>query len=322
MLPFRSLLIIAATGSLFGQTFEKTVQPVLGKTCTPCHNEQLESGGLNIAAFTKVSSLTADRPGWDRILDKLRAGEMPPKGVPRPAGLDAAIEYLDGEFAKADRNSKPDPGRVTARRLNRVEYSNTIRDLLAVDFRAEKSFPTDDLGNGFDNIGDVLTVSPVLMEKYLSASGSVARRAIGADPLPKKPLEIQLHMKDRKVRRVDASSIEGTTHIEFDGEYTIRIGLPGERGKDAKAVQLGFWMDGKLLNTISAETKPSGLVYFNPYSDETMRLYIPEGDHVFRAGFIGDDFVKTLTPKELYDSKKNKYLDSITFVGPYPSSIE
>ena len=97
------------------------------------------------------------------------------------------------------------------------------------------------------------------------------------------------------MRRIDPSTIEGTTHIEFDGEYTIRIGLPGERGKDAKPVQLGFWMDGKLLNTISAETKPSGLVYFNPYSDETMRLYIPEGDHVFRAGFIDDEFVKTLT---------------------------
>ena len=87
-------------------------------------------------------------------------------------------------------------------------------------------------------------------------------------------------------------------------------------------MQLGFWMDGKLLNTISAETKPSGLVYFNPYSDETMRLYIPEGDHVFRAGFIDDDFVKALTGKDIYDSKKNKYLDSITFVGPYPSNVE
>ena len=141
-------------------------------------------------------------------------------------------------------------------------------------------------------------------------------------PLPKKPLEIQLAFKDRNVRRVAPSTIEGTTHIEFDGEYTIRIGLPGERGKDAKPVQLGFWMDGKLLNTISAETKPSGLVYFNPYSDETMRLYIPEGDHVFRAGFIDDDFVKTLTGKDIYDTKKNKFLDSITFVGPYPSNIE
>ena len=70
---------------------------------------------------------------------------------------------------------KPDPGRVTARRLNRSEYTNTIRDLLAVDFRAEKNFPTDDLGNGFDNIGDVLTISPVLMEKYLSAAGEHRR---------------------------------------------------------------------------------------------------------------------------------------------------
>jgi hypothetical protein len=318
----RCLLWLAATGALFGQTFENTVQPVLAKTCTPCHNAQLASGALNIAGFTKVSSLTSDRPGWDRILDKLRAGEMPPKPMPRPKELDAVIQFVQGEFDKADRNTRPDPGRVTARRLNRNEYTNTIRDLLAVDFRAEKSFPTDDLGNGFDNIGDVLTISPVLMERYLSASANIARRAVGADPLPKKPLEIQLAFKDRKVRRIDPSTIEGTTHIEFDGEYTIRIGLPGERGKDAKPVQLGFWMDGKLLNTISAETKPSGLVYFNPYSDETMRLYIPEGDHVFRAGFIDDEFVKTLTGKDVYDTKKNKFLDSITFVGPYPSNVE
>ena len=87
-------------------------------------------------------------------------------------------------------------------------------------------------------------------------------------------------------------------------------------------MKLGFWMDGKLLNAISAETKPSGLVYFNPYSDETMQLHIPEGDHVFRAGFIDDPFVKTLEPKDLYNSKDNKYLDSITFVGPYPSKVE
>jgi len=275
MHPLRYLLPLAATGVLFGQTFENTVQPVLSKACTPCHNEQLSSGGLNIAGFTKVSSLTSDRAGWDRILDKLRAGEMPPKPMPRPKELDSVIQYVQGEFDKADKNTKVDPGRVTARRLNRSEYTNTIRDLLAVDFRAEKSFPTDDLGNGFDNIGDVLTISPVLMEKYLSASAEIARRAIGADPLPKKPLEIQLAFKDRKVRRIDPSNIEGTTHIEFDGEYTIRIGLPGERAKDAKPVQLGFWMDGKLLNTISAETKPSGLVYFNPYSDETMRCTSP-----------------------------------------------
>src|SRR5438309_8782927 len=116
---------------------------------------------------------------------------MPPKGVPRPSPekMASLTGFLHGEFAKADAVMKPDPGRVTARRLNRNEYSNTIRDLLAVEFRAEKDFPTDDSGNGFDNIGDVLTISPVLMEKYLSAAERIAARAIGADPLPKRSEE-------------------------------------------------------------------------------------------------------------------------------------
>src|SRR6266567_2486812 len=194
------LLTISLTGTLLAAdapTFEKTVQPILHSTCSPCHNDQLTSGGLDIAAFAKPGSIVESREGWERILQRLRAGEMPPKGVPRPPQLDAVIQYLQGEFEKADRNIKPDPGRVTARRLNRSEYSNTIRDLLAVDFRAEKSFPTDDLGNGFDNIGEVLTVSPVLMEKYMSAAESIAARAIGGNPLPK-PLEVQYHAKERK----------------------------------------------------------------------------------------------------------------------------
>jgi len=172
------------------------------------------------------------------------------------------------------------------------------------------------LGNGFDNIGDVLTISPVLMEKYLQAAGRIASRAVAVDPLPK-PLEVQYHNKDKKIRRVDFSTIEANGRIEFDGEYIVRFGLPGERGPDAKPVTLGFWMDGKLLETMEVQTKPSGLVYFNPYSEEQMRLFLPEGDHVFRAAFIKDDFVNGLTKKDAYDSKKNKYLDSITFVGPY-----
>ena len=322
----RSLALVVCAGGFLSAaetpTFEKTVQPILTKTCSGCHNEQMASGNLNIAAFTKPSSIIDMRTDWERILDKLRAGDMPPRGIPKPAGLDALIQYVQGEFEKADRNLKPDPGRVTARRLNRAEYTNTIHDLLGVEFRAEKSFPTDDLGNGFDNIGDVLTVSPVLMEKYLSSAGRIAARAIGADPLPEKPLNIELAFKDRKVRRVDASTIEGSSRIEFDGEYNIRFGLQGERAPDGKPVKLGFWMDGKLLNVIPAETKPSGLVYFDPYSEEHMRLFIPEGEHVFRAAFIDDDFVKTLTPPDLYNRKKNKFVDSITFVGPYKPKTE
>jgi hypothetical protein len=297
-------------------TFEKTVAPVLTKSCSPCHNESLASGGMNIAQFTQVASLTKSRDGWDIILRKIRAGEMPPKGIPRPAQMDSVIQYLQDEFEKADRSLKPDPGRVTARRLNRAEYSNTIRDLLGVEFHAEQNFPTDDLGNGFDNIGDVLTISPVLMDRYLAAAGRIASRAVGADPLPK-PLEAQYANKDKKIRRVDFSTIEAKGRIEFDGEYTVRFGLQGERAPDGKPVTLAFWMDGKLLHSMQVETKPSKLVYFDPYSEEQMRLFLPEGDHVFRAAFLDDPFVKGLGAKDAYDRKKNKFVDSITFVGPY-----
>src|SRR5579859_6488968 len=135
-------------------TFEKTVQPVLTATCAPCHNEKITSGGLNLALLAEPASLTKDRDEWEKILRKVRTGEMPPKGVPRPpeSQLTALAQYLEAEFDRADRNVKPDPGRVTAHRLNRNEYSNTIRDLLGVDFRAETDFPVDDSGAGFDNI--------------------------------------------------------------------------------------------------------------------------------------------------------------------------
>ena len=318
------LSTIAIVLPLAAADYDSAVKPVLSQTCALCHNDKLSSGGLNIKAFLAPDSVTAYRDGWEAILQKLRAGEMPPKGIPRPpeAQLQALVHYVEGEFEKADRNTKPDPGHVTARRLNRSEYSNTIRDLLAVDFRAERDFPTDDSGYGFDNIADVLTISPVLMEKYLDAAESIASRAMGADPLPKKPIEAQYHTKDKTVRRVDLSTIEASHRVEWDGEYVVRVGMPGERTADAKPVTLGFWMDGTLLKTLPVETKPSTLVYFDPYSEAEVRVYLPAGDHVFRAAFIDDDFVKTLPEKDAYSSKKNKFLNSIVFVGPYPSDVE
>src|SRR6476659_2451930 len=137
MVSIRSICLILGFAGLLAAadspTLDKTVQPVLSKTCAPCHNEQLPSGGLNITGFTKAASVLDDRAGWERILDKIRSGEMPPKGIPRPPQLDAVVQYLQGEFEKADRNTRPDPGRVPARRLKRAEYTNTLRDLLGVE---------------------------------------------------------------------------------------------------------------------------------------------------------------------------------------------
>ncbi len=314
-------LVFAA--GLTAQTFETAVQPVLAKRCAGCHQDRLASGGFNATPYMKAGSLV-QRDDWERIVQRMRTGEMPPKGAPQPtqAEVHGLIGFVEAEFAKADKLVKPDPGRVTARRLNRAEYSNTIRDLLSVDFRADKDFPSDDSGHGFDNIGDVLTISPILMEKYLTAAERIAARAIGADPLPKKPLEFEYHAKDKKIRRPNRSSIEATHRVDWEAEYVIRIGLPGERPKGSAPVKMGFWMDGKLLTTKMVETQPSGLVYFNPYSAEELRLQLPEGDHTFRVGFIDDEFVKPLSEKDAYSDKKNKFLNSMTFVGPFAAKGE
>lgn len=305
-------------------TFESTVLPVLSRNCAMCHNDRAASGGLNLNLYATAASLASQRDGWERILQRLRTGDMPPKGAPRPtaAQMSALIGLVQREFERADRLVKPDPGRVTARRLNRVEYSNTVRDLLGVDYAAQRDFPTDDSGHGFDNIGDVLTTSPLLMEKYVNAAGRIAARALGADPLPAKPLEFEYHNKNKTVRRIDFSTIEATHRVDWDGEYVIRIGLPGERKGDAAPVEMGFWMDGKLLHKMMVETKPSKLVYFDPFSMEEFRLALPEGDHTFRVGFIDDPFVKGMNQKQAYDRKSNKFIDSITFTGPFAAKTE
>ena len=142
------------------------------------------------------------------------------------------------------------------------------------------------------------------MERYMSAAERIARWAISTE-IPAKPLEVGYLARESRIRRLDRSTIEAEHRVEFAGEYIVRFGLPGERppierSSTPRRVTLGFWMDGKLLATQTVETKPSGLVYFNPYSEEEFRLYLPEGDHVFRAGFIDDGFVKMLPERDAY----------------------
>lgn len=312
--------------------FQQHVSPVLAKVCSQCHNDRLASGGISVVGLTNAKSLQTSRDAWEKIVRQVRGGEMPPQGLPRPSEreLEAFVKTIDGVFDRLDRSSVPDPGRVTARRLNRSEYSNTIRDLLGIDFRADRAFPTDDSGEGFDNIADVLTISPFLMEKYLTAAERIATRALNLEKLPK-PIETPYTMKAAasglparmgSIRRLGPSAIEVTHRFDFDGEYDLRVGLPGERGPMAKPVKMNVWIDGRIALTRDVETKPSGLVYFNPFSEEQFRLSVSEGERVIRIGFSDDRFVDSLAEKDYYNSRKNKFPDSATIVGPFPVARE
>jgi hypothetical protein len=159
--------------------FRNTVRPVLEKYCSDCHADGMNKGGVAFDQFKSDQALLADHDLWLRVLKNVRAGLMPPANKPRPSyeeqqRLEQWIKYQ--AFGIDPLN--PDPGRVTVRRLNRVEYRNTIRDLMGYDFNSEVEFPPDDTGYGFDNIGDVLTVSPMLLEKYIGAAENIVAHAV------------------------------------------------------------------------------------------------------------------------------------------------
>src|SRR4051794_21821480 len=146
------------------------IQTFLKANCLECHGEKVQKGDLALHTYKDEKSILKDHEVWEDVLEQVRKGEMPPKKKPRPpaAEREKFTKSVDGIFEQAMRGRKSDPGHVTIRRLNRAEYNNTIRDLIGVDFQPADDFPSDDVGHGFDNIGDVLSLSPVLMERYLA----------------------------------------------------------------------------------------------------------------------------------------------------------
>ena len=178
LIPERSAQTAPPTPKL--SEFDARVVPFLKAHCLGCHTKGSASAGLELDGFLKSGSLEKDPDSWKHFMGKIRSGQMPPKEMPRPdpAQAKAVTAWVLGELARQEREIPPQAGRVTARRLNRVEYNNTVRDLLGVDLRPADDFPQDDSGYGFDNIGDVLSVSPPLLEKYLTAAEKVSRAAI------------------------------------------------------------------------------------------------------------------------------------------------
>jgi mono/diheme cytochrome c family protein len=297
-------------------SFEKTVEPFLKANCFLCHNAKLKVSGLNLEGYADAKAALKDREVWEKVVQKLRGGQMPPKGlpVPPPEQVAAVTGWFDLEFARLDRSMKPDPGRVTARRLNRVEYNNTIRDLVGVDFKPAADFPADDSGYGFDNIGDVLSLSPVLMEKYLAAAEKIARQAIVADPPPKPTRE---RIEHAPVPPEDSPARDLTARHPFpvEGEYLVRGMIAGRH----EALLVTLWLDGKELKTFPVTTEDEAA------RAGEMRLHVTAGEHELKATLLHDDSRPDAEPDpdeaKAKDQKKkpgkDPYIDRFEINGPY-----
>lgn len=284
--------------------FETQVQPFLAKNCAGCHNAKLKSGELDLTQYRDGSALN-DRELWERVLNKVQTGEMPPKPLPRPKQDDvsAVTAWLEGELARMDREVPPDPGRVTARRLNRTEYNNTVRDLLGVRFRPADDFPADDSGYGFDNIGDVLSLSTVLMEKYLAAADRVTRKALALDPPPKPTVE----RYKAEYQNASPRYFRARHDVQTTAEYEIRVGVGGNKPAYLMPLQLELLVDGRHAGLYSVDTDGE---YRKPV---ILRTMLTEGEHQFAARLEAPPADGT----KPNDRSKNLVIDHIEVRGPF-----
>jgi mono/diheme cytochrome c family protein len=242
------ILVFAAVVSVSGQrdTGAPVAAPVataahaalVEKTCIGCHNDKTKTAGLSLQGLS-LTDVPAHGEVWEKVLRKVRSGEMPPPNVrirPEPEAAGAFTSYLEKTLDSAAA-AKPNPGRAPVHRLNRAEYSNAIRDLLAVDVRAGEWLPVDDSGYGFDNIAAVLSTSPALLERYMTAARRISRLAIGDITL--KPVEDIYDAKrdpikgTRNERISDDLPFDSRAGISIqhyfpvDGEYAFKIRIPG-----------------------------------------------------------------------------------------------
>src|SRR5688572_7051917 len=166
------------------QQLEPSVDSMVGNYCVTCHNARMRTGGL-VLDDARKQAVGANPQIWESVVRKLRTGAMPPAGLPRPdtATVARAVASLETALDRAAA-LRPNPGRSVVHRLNRTEYGNAIRDLLGLEVDASALLPADNSDHGFDNIADVLSVSPALLDRYLSAARKISRLAVGRQTTP------------------------------------------------------------------------------------------------------------------------------------------
>jgi hypothetical protein len=345
MTVLRDIMLVALAGavSLAAQQTAAIQKATLDKYCTTCHSNELRTAELSLQDLDLNKAPEAAET-WEKVIRKLRVGAMPPLGMPRPdkaaaGGLASFLETsLDRAYA-----ANPNPGRATMHRLNRAEYANAIRDLLALNIDATALLPPDDESSGFDNIADVLKVSPSLMERYLSASWNISREAVGDNRIVATTATYRVRPDLSQDQHIDGLPLGTRGGIvvphtfPLDGEYVIRVRLWRNtfdlmRGmEDAHEIELN--LDGVRIASVTIGGRPDFVKMgenpgaFGADLDQklTARVHVTAGVHtvsadtVLRSHAIKDDLVKPFlrTTVDGLDITGDPSVDRLTVEGPF-----
>ena len=262
----------AATGQPQGPS-----RALLDKYCVTCHNERLKTGGVMFDTVD-IGRVDAHRELFEKVARKLRSGQMPPQDRPRPeqAAVTAFLSALEAELDRVSA-AAPDPGRVVSHRLNRTEYVNAIRDLLALEIDGAALLPSDMAGFGFDNNAEVLSMTPALMDRYMTAATKVSRLAAGT--LENRPtiLSYRVPQSARQGARM-GEELPFATHgglaarhtFSLDGDYVFKLRLRrAEIGESIlgniaeRKYQIELRIDHALVKSLSVGGKFNGQVKYD-----------------------------------------------------------
>ena len=310
-------LVVAAVSSGWAQTPSSSHRALLDRYCVTCHNERLRTAGLTLDTVD-LADVAAEAEVWEMVVRKLRADAMPPGGRPRPdRGASAAlVTWLETALDRAAAE-RPDPGRRPAiHRLNRTEYANAVGALLGLEVDARELLPADDTDvHGFDNIADVLSTSPALLERYMSAARKVSRLAIGLAPAGPSLRTYDVPQELFQVARMSEDLPFGSRggfairhHFPVDGEYVIRVRLQRSLYGHVRGIatrhELDLRLAGALLQRFSVggvdagDPPPSGFggtidasPEWEKYASEAdagleVRVPVTAGTHVVGVSFV------------------------------------
>ncbi|WP_417386536.1 DUF1592 domain-containing protein [Gimesia sp.] len=301
--------------------FKSQVKQFITKYCLDCHTGEEAEAGLALEKYQSRDSILEQREAWEKIVKRIQIQSMPPKDagvLPTDKEREDVLAWFDDALYGVDCTGEIDPGRVTVRRLNRSEYNNTIRDLIGIDFEPAENFPSDDVGYGFDNIGDVLTLPPLLMEKYLDAAEEISEKAIFAntpDSYPWQKLSQKNYDKEGAVtiRKNGAGfhsrgTLSGKIEIKQAGKYDFQI-VAGSTPAGTEPAKMEVKLDGKLLKTFDVKEDRNSPGTF------TMPQAVPlsKGKHILTITFL-NDFYDPKGPPNKRD--RNLYVNEVAFKGP------
>lgn len=300
--------------------YETKIKAELSKYCYDCHSGDEADADMDLSEYKTAKKILGDRDRWQKILLRIKFGDMPPKdseALP-DAKRDQLVRMLDSLINQVDCDQEVNPGYVTIRRLNRNEFRNTIRDLTGYDYKLAADFPGDDTGHGFDNIGDVLSMPTILMEKYLDAAEQISQKAIVSDTsFLQQRVKISGLDFDHNKKSASPSGeaivlfTSGTVKKKFQlksaGEYSLGVEVWGDQAGD-EAVKMTVFIDGRKFKDYvvkEEEGEPRRIIF---------KKRLAKGKHEIGIQFLNDFYDPKAKNKNRRD--RNLVVSRVQIRGP------